>query len=93
VAGRYEYGSELSGFLTGLAKKLLAAQEESFWICLVLLLHVNSLANLPTTVILWFDIFVMTQQLLGGQGFHIMEATLTHSFRHTTLRSAPLDEW
>jgi hypothetical protein len=35
----------------------------------------------------------MTQQLLEGQGFHIMEATRTHSFRHTALRRALLDEW
>jgi hypothetical protein len=58
-----------------------------------MLLHVNSLANLHTIVILWVYIFVMTQQLLDGQGFHIMEATRTHSFRQTTLRRAPLDEW
>ena len=92
MAGCYEYGSELSGFITGLAKELLASQKEFFCLCLVVLLHVNSLANLHTIVILWFYIFVMTKQLLDGQGFYIMEATRTHSFRHTTLHRASPDE-
>jgi hypothetical protein len=92
LAGCYKHDIELSDFIIGLAKELLAAQEESFCISLVLLMHVNSLANLHTIVILWVYIFVMMQQLLGGQGFHIMETTQTLSFRHTTLRSAPLDE-
>ena len=92
VAGSYEHGSELSGFIKGLAKELLAAQEVFFCICLVMLLHVNSLANLHTTVILWVYIFVMTQQLLDGQGFHVMETTRTHSFRQTTIRRASLAE-
>jgi len=93
VVGCYEHGSELSRFITGLAKELLAAQEEFLCICLVILVHVNSLANLHVIVILWVYIFVITQHLLDGQGFHVMEATRTHSFRHTTLCRAALDEW
>jgi len=93
VAGCYEHGSELSGFITGLAKELLAAQENFFCICLVMLVYFNSLANLHTIVIVCVYICVMTQQLLDGQGFHIMEAIWTHLFRHTKLHRAPLNEW
>ena len=92
MARCYKYGSELPDLITGLAKELLATQEEFFCVYLVMLLHVNSLANLHIIVILWVYIFVMTPQLLDGQCFHIMEATRTHSFRHTTLRRTPLDE-
>jgi hypothetical protein len=62
VAGCYEHGKEFSGFITGLAKELLACQEEFFCICLVMLQHVNSLANLRMIVIV-------------RVGLHIMEAT------------------
>jgi len=75
VAGCYQHGSELSGFITGLAKELSAAQEEFFCTCLVMSLRVKSLANLHAIVILCVYIFVMTQQLLDGLGFPIMEAT------------------
>jgi hypothetical protein len=34
----------------------------------------------------------MTEQPLVGQGFLIIEASQSHSFRHTTLGRTPLDE-
>jgi len=40
-----------------------------------MLLRVQLSANLHAIVILWVYIFVMTQQLLDGQGFPIMEVT------------------
>ena len=58
-----------------------------------MLLRVQLSANLHAIVILWVYIFVMTQQLLDGQGFPIMEVTWTCSFRHMTLFRDPLDEW
>ena len=75
MASCYQHGSELSGFVTGLAKELLVAQEEFFCITLVMLVRVKSLANSHAIGILWVYIFVMTQQLLDGQGFPITEAT------------------
>jgi hypothetical protein len=35
----------------------------------------------------------MAQQPLVGQGLFNIEASLSHSFRHTTLDRIPLDEW
>jgi hypothetical protein len=36
--------------------------------------------------------FLMVQQPLTGQSFLIIEATWSHSFRHTTIGRIPLDE-
>jgi hypothetical protein len=37
-------------------------------------------------------LFFMAQQPLVGQGLLIIEASRSHSFRHNTLGSTPLDE-
>jgi hypothetical protein len=40
-----------------------------------------------------YNCFLMARQPLGDQGLLILEASRSHSFRHTTLSRNPLDEW
>jgi hypothetical protein len=41
----------------------------------------------------YYFFFRRAQQPIVGQGFLTVEASRSHSFRHTTLGRAPLDEW
>jgi hypothetical protein len=54
-------------------------------------LHLDAASQNMTYSFNYF-FFPMTQQPLVGQGLLIIEASRSHSFRHTTLGRTPLDE-